>query len=110
MIFLPTYVYRCGSCSHTFERFQRITDDPVEECEICSGEVQRVLFPVAVHFKGHGFYSTDYARKSTLSGNGGSGTGSAESGKSDGGKGGTAASSKDSQPDRPRTIAAGYGP
>jgi putative FmdB family regulatory protein len=63
---LPTYEYKCGECGHRFEVFQRMTDDPVSECEDCGGGVQRVLFPVAVHFKGSGFYTTDYARKKTL--------------------------------------------
>ncbi len=63
---LPTYEYRCGSCSHQFERFQKMSDDPVRECELCGEGVERVLFPVAVHFKGSGFYTTDYARKKTL--------------------------------------------
>lgn len=78
---MPTYEYKCGECGHRFEVFQRMTDDPVCECEECGGDVQRVLFPVAVHFKGTGFYTTDYARKKTLcaksngNGNGGSGGG-----------------------------------
>jgi putative FmdB family regulatory protein len=63
---LPTYEYKCGECGHRFEVFQRMTDDPVCVCEECGGDVQRVLFPVAVHFKGSGFYTTDYARKKTL--------------------------------------------
>ena len=39
-------------------------DDPQPEvCEICGeGPVERVLYPVAVHYKGSGFYSTDYGR------------------------------------------------
>ena len=42
-----------------------MTDPPQEVCEICGeGPVQRVLYPVAVHFKGSGFYSTDYGRGS----------------------------------------------
>ena len=74
---MPTYEYKCGECDHRFEVFQRMTDDPVSVCEECGGDVQRVLFPVAVHFKGSGFYTTDYARKKTLcakspGGNGGS--------------------------------------
>ena len=72
---MPTYEYKCGDCGHRFEVFQRMTDDPVSDCEECGGDVQRVLFPVAVHFKGTGFYTTDYARKKTLcaksNGNGG---------------------------------------
>ena len=40
-----------------------MADAPVEKCEICGeGPVERVLYPVAVHFKGSGFYSTDYGR------------------------------------------------
>ena len=32
-------------------------------CEVCGAEpLQRVLHPVAVHYKGSGFYSTDYGR------------------------------------------------
>jgi predicted nucleic acid-binding Zn ribbon protein len=39
---------------------QKITDDPVTSCEECGAPVQRVFHPVAVHFKGSGFYNTDY--------------------------------------------------
>jgi putative FmdB family regulatory protein len=63
---VPTYEYRCLSCEHQFERFQRMSDDPVKECEVCGQPVKRLLFPVAVHFKGNGFYSTDYGRKNTI--------------------------------------------
>jgi predicted nucleic acid-binding Zn ribbon protein len=46
-----------------FERFQRMSDPPPEACEVCGeGPVEVVLYPVAVHFKGSGFYSTDYGR------------------------------------------------
>jgi putative FmdB family regulatory protein len=67
---LPTYEYRCVSCEHQFERFQRMSDDPVMECEVCGEPVKRLLFPVAIHFKGNGFYSTDYARKNALGASG----------------------------------------
>jgi putative FmdB family regulatory protein len=71
---LPTYEYRCLSCEHQFERFQRMSDDPVKECEVCGASVKRLLFPVAIHFKGNGFYSTDYGQKGTHGSAGGSGT------------------------------------
>jgi putative FmdB family regulatory protein len=59
---VPIYEYRCPQ-GHTFEVFQRMTDPAVEACEICGASpVEKVLFPVAVHFKGSGFYSTDYGR------------------------------------------------
>jgi putative FmdB family regulatory protein len=59
---MPIYEYRCPN-GHTFEVFQRMADLPVEVCQICgAGPVEKVLFPVAVHFKGSGFYSTDYGK------------------------------------------------
>jgi putative FmdB family regulatory protein len=59
---MPIYEYRCPN-GHTFEVFQRMTDPAVGSCEICgAGPVEKVLFPVAVHFKGSGFYSTDYGK------------------------------------------------
>src|SRR5262245_16451684 len=61
---MPFYEYRCPN-GHTFEVFQRMTDPPVSVCETCgAGPVEKLLFPVAVHFKGSGFYSTDYGRGS----------------------------------------------
>ncbi|MBC7293062.1 MAG: FmdB family transcriptional regulator [Thermoleophilia bacterium] len=72
---MPTYEYRCVSCNHQFERFQRMSDEPVKECEICGAPVRRLLFPVAIQFKGNGFYTTDYARRSALAAAGSSGNG-----------------------------------
>ena len=59
---MPIYEYRCLN-GHTFEVIQSMSDDPVETCEVCGAPVERVFHPVAVHFKGSGFYTTDYARK-----------------------------------------------
>jgi putative FmdB family regulatory protein len=56
---MPIYEYRCEN-GHLFEVMQRITDDPVTQCETCEAPVQRVFHPIAVHFKGSGFYNTDY--------------------------------------------------
>ena len=58
---MPIYEYRCEN-DHVFEVIQRMADDPVTKCEVCGAPVQRVFHPVAVHFKGSGFYSTDYGR------------------------------------------------
>jgi len=61
---MPIYEYRCPN-GHTFEVFQRMSDPPASVCETCgAGPVEKVLFPVAVHFKGSGFYATDYGRGS----------------------------------------------
>jgi putative FmdB family regulatory protein len=63
---MPIYEYRCER-GHTFEVMQRMTDDPLTSCSTCEAPVQRVFHPVAVHFKGSGFYSTDYGKKSGAS-------------------------------------------
>jgi putative FmdB family regulatory protein len=59
---MPIYEYRCQN-GHTFEVMQRISDDPVTTCEVDGAPVQRVFHPVAVHFKGSGFYNTDYGTR-----------------------------------------------
>jgi putative FmdB family regulatory protein len=59
---MPIYEYRCPE-GHTFELFQRMTDPPASDCQICGASpVSKVLYPAAIHFKGSGFYSTDYGR------------------------------------------------
>jgi putative FmdB family regulatory protein len=59
---VPIYEYRCPN-GHTFEVLQKMSDRPIEVCTTCgAGPVEKILFPVAVHFKGSGFYSTDYGK------------------------------------------------
>jgi putative FmdB family regulatory protein len=61
---VPIYEYRCPN-GHVFELFQRFDDPPPDGCDICdAGPVTKILYPAAVHFKGSGFYSTDYGRGS----------------------------------------------
>ncbi len=79
---MPIYEYRCTN-GHTFEVIQSMSDDPVEVCEECGAPVERVFHPVAVHFKGSGFYSTDYKSKSKSSTSSGGDGGSSSSDSSD---------------------------
>jgi putative FmdB family regulatory protein len=58
---VPIYEYRCSN-GHNFEVMQSMSDPPVQKCEECGAAVERVFHPVAVHFKGSGFYTTDYGR------------------------------------------------
>ena len=88
---MPIYEYRCER-GHTFEVMQRMTDDPLELCEEHGTPVQRVFHPVAVHFKGSGFYNTDYAKKSAAGSDSKPEGSGGESKKSDSGSG---SSSKD---------------
>jgi putative FmdB family regulatory protein len=73
---MPIYEYRCER-GHTFEVTQRMTDDPLTSCSTCDAPVQRVFHPVAVHFKGSGFYSTDYGKKKPATKDSDSGSGDA---------------------------------
>src|SRR2546421_9947020 len=59
---MPIYEYRCQH-GHTFDVMQRMSDDPLASCETCAAPVERVFRPVAVHFKGSGFYNTDYGTR-----------------------------------------------
>lgn len=83
---VPIYEYRCER-GHTFDVLQSMTDDPVGECSDCGAPVERVYHPVAIHFKGSGFYTTDYGRgkaadkKKVAEGSGNSKAGATDSSK-----------------------------
>jgi putative FmdB family regulatory protein len=57
---MPTYEYLCQTCSHRFETWQKMTDEPLSICPECGSQIRRVLFPSGIVFKGHGFYKTDH--------------------------------------------------
>lgn len=59
---MPVYEYRCSK-GHRFEAIQSMSDAPLELCEVCGAPVQRVMHSPAVHFKGSGFYNTDYGTR-----------------------------------------------
>jgi putative FmdB family regulatory protein len=105
---MPIYEYRCDN-GHTFEVVQRMSDPPVTKCEVCGASVQRVFHPVAVHFKGSGFYNTDYGKQKRAGGGGGDDSSSSnnndakpkkdsDSKKKDGSKPSTPAASSASSP------------
>lgn len=98
---MPIYEYKCTK-GHVFDVLQRMADDPLTECQECGAPAERVLHPVAIHFKGSGFHNTDYAKKKT----------GAESSSSDGSSGDTSSDSTnseskstDSKSDKPKTAA-----
>jgi putative FmdB family regulatory protein len=96
---MPIYEYRCPN-GHSFELFQRMSDPPPDGCEVCgAAPIEKVLFPVAVHYKGSGFYSTDYGRGSRKKDSSGGGEGgSGDSSSSSGGDAGTSEKKSDSTP------------
>lgn len=60
----PCYIYECQSCKDVIEKIQKFSDDPLKECEKCKGELKKQFTtPGGIHFKGSGFYATDYQKK-----------------------------------------------
>jgi putative FmdB family regulatory protein len=59
---MPIYEYRCKK-GHTFDARQNFSDDAIDTCEVCGAPATRVFRPPAVHFKGSGFYNTDYGTR-----------------------------------------------
>ena len=87
---MPTYEYKCPN-GHIFEIFKRISEPSPDACPVCGASpVETVLYPVPVHFRGSGFYSTDYGRGSRKK----EAKESSDSGGADGGE------KKDSPPEK----------
>jgi putative FmdB family regulatory protein len=98
---VPIYEYRCPN-GHHFERFQAMTAPAPENCDVCgAAPVELVLYPVAIHYKGSGFYTTDYGKGKAAKkdGDGGSSSG-------DGGGGGGKSESKPAE-SKPKPAAGG---
>jgi putative FmdB family regulatory protein len=74
---MPIYEYKCAK-GHVFDVIQKMSDEPLSECQECGAAAERVLHPVAIHFKGSGFHNTDYGKKK-VSSNGSSSEGSKDS-------------------------------
>ena len=93
---MPIYEYRCNECGHQFEVSQRMSDEPLTECEVCGGVVTKMLFAPAIHFKGTGFHNTDYGskRRGTGDDGGGGGSDSGDSAGSNGASDGAATTEK----------------
>ena len=71
---VPIYEYKCDN-RHVFDVMQRMADEPLTECQECGAPAVRVLHSPAVHFKGSGFYNTDYGKQKR-----GKNTGSSDNG------------------------------
>jgi putative FmdB family regulatory protein len=86
---MPIYEYKCEN-GHVFEAIQKMTDEPLRECEECGAFASRVLSAPAIHFKGSGFHNTDYGTKR------GGGNGASEGGGEPSGGSGSSESKSDS--------------
>ena len=61
---MPIYEYQCLQCGRRSEHMQKMADPPLTKCEVCGGELKKLISSPAVQFKGSGWYVTDYAKKS----------------------------------------------
>lgn len=104
---MPIYEYKCPN-GHLFEVFHGMTEPGPEKCEECGASpLVVVLHPVAVHYKGSGFYSTDYGRKSkTATKEGSSSSDSGGSGSSEGSGGSSESGSSSSSGDSKKAAEA----
>jgi putative FmdB family regulatory protein len=88
---MPLYEYQCKKCGHRFELIQSFSAEDPKECPVCHGEVERLIStPARAHFKGSGFYSTDYGAKPAATGKSQEGGGSSDGSSKPSDKGGTA--------------------
>ena len=60
---MPLYEYRCTACGHKFEKIQKFSDEPLQTCPLCKGELVRPMTAPALRFEGAGWYVNDYAGK-----------------------------------------------
>src|SRR5258708_35541988 len=99
---MPIYEYRCPN-GHTFERFQSMSAPAPEKCDICgAAPLELVLYPIAIHYKGSGFYSTDYGKKGAAA--------SKKDGGESGSAGGDSASGRDASGPKTDTKPASSNP
>jgi putative FmdB family regulatory protein len=98
---LPIYEYKCEN-GHVFDVIQKMTDEALTECQECDAPAVRVLHSPAVHFKGSGFYNTDYGKKKK----GGNGSEPAKESKGDSGSSDSKPSESKSSDSKPAAAAA----
>jgi putative FmdB family regulatory protein len=94
---MPTYEYLCRGCSHRFETWQKMTDEPLTICPECGGQIRRVLFPAGIVFKGSGFYKTDHNGSGAAGGTNGNANKSEKAESTKEGETKTASESKSSE-------------
>lgn len=94
---MPIYEYKCEN-GHVFDVIQKMTDEPLRECQECGAPAARVLSAPAIHFKGSGFHNTDYGTRKG-GGNGGASEGGSESGGSESSSSKSESKKSESKPD-----------
>jgi len=60
---MPIYEYKCSDCGAHVEKMQKVSDEPLTVCEVCSGRMEKQWSLSGFQFKGAGWYVTDYSNK-----------------------------------------------
>ena len=63
---MPIYEFRCKKCNDQIEVFQKLSDKPPTRCRKCRGRMEKQFSRTSAHFKGEGWYVTDYGRKGSV--------------------------------------------
>ena len=106
---MPTYDYLCEN-GHRFDLVQRFSDDAIDSCIECGAPCKRLLHAPAIHFKGSGFYSTDYGSKKRGPNGAGQETKSETTASSGSGDASSTSSSSSSSSETTKSSSGGDGP
>ncbi|MCH9689592.1 MAG: zinc ribbon domain-containing protein [Gammaproteobacteria bacterium] len=61
---MPIYEYQCNACQHTFDKLQKMSDEPIKQCPECGqNTVDKLVSAAAFQLKGTGWYVTDFKDK-----------------------------------------------
>lgn len=60
---MPSYEYKCLKCLYEFEKLENYLK-PTQKCPKCKARIRRKISAGSFIFKGSGFYSTDYGKRS----------------------------------------------
>lgn len=108
---MPTYEYKCDTCDERIEVFASMSDPGPDTCDACgaTGTMVKVLFPPAVHYKGSGFYATDYSSAKPSSGGSDSSASTSSESSSGGDSSGTSGASDSSGTSTPASSPSSSG-
>ncbi len=63
---MPIYAYKCGSCGHSKDVLQKMSDAPLTVCPVCGAAAfSKQVTAAGFQLKGSGWYATDFKGGST---------------------------------------------
>jgi putative FmdB family regulatory protein len=103
---MPIYAYKCGSCGHSKDVLQKVSDAPLTVCPACGAPAfAKQITAAGFQLKGSGWYTTDF--RGGTSAPAAAADKPAEAGKSEAGS--AESTSTPAKPDAPSASAGGCG-